>query len=99
MSKYMEYLVQLLELFKVAPSSLTEDEGQILLRLIRKAHREHKEDLEFILNPPENKELIPTWLRECKELDQKHTGELWTKYYQLILEIDQQTIRSEINGS
>lgn len=92
MSKYLEYLIELLEVFKKVPNSLTEDEGQILLRLLRKAHKEDREDFKFILSPPEDKVLIPAWLREGDLIYKKHTSHLWTKYYQLVLEIDQQQL-------
>lgn len=93
MTKYLEYLIELLDHFHRNPNSLTEDEGQILLKLIRKAHKEHEEDLNYTLNPPENKSMGDSWVKECVRLDEKHTNELWSKYYELIRKVDQQTIK------
>jgi len=90
MSKYLEYLIELLERFYTAPDFLMEDEAQILLRLIRKAHQEHTDDLNFVLTlPEENSKALP-WLKECQRLTEKHTNETWEKYYELIEKIEQQ---------
>jgi hypothetical protein len=93
LSKYLEYLVELLDRFYLTPDLLTENEAQILLRLIRKAHKEHKDDLNYVLNPPENKSKGVSWVKKCVKLTEKHTNELWSKYYKLIREVDQQTIK------
>lgn len=94
MSKYLEYLIELLDHFHRNPNSLTEDEGQILLKLIRKAHKEHEDDLNYVLIPPENRGL--SWVKECVRLTEKHTNELWSKYYELIRKIDQQPIEEVV---